>query len=483
MRKRSELLFSLAQVPVDAFALLGAFALAFLIRAKSEGHPLAYPIHGWDFLQLVALILPAWVVIFALSGLYSQTSLRSRWKEAGRIVVAVSGGVMLMILTDFFWVKPIFPSKAIPVYAYALGIVFVGLGRLIVNNIQRYMFRYGIGIRRTVVVGSGKAARRVIESLSNPYNGYRVDLIVDSAVADKTFRGIPVAGSFEEAVAKLGPKGIDEIINTCPITDQSKIDAMLNYATNHYISFRYAPSQFNLYTANSDLSSIGGVPMIEVRLTPLDGWGRILKRAFDVIGATLAVIIFSPVMVVVAAIIKITDPGPIIYRHERVSRAGGRFGVMKFRTMSWKYSTGPDRKYKTAEEAFGAMGREDLIEEFKRDQKVADDPRVGKFGRFLRRSSLDELPQFFNVLKGEMSLVGPRPVLPSELERYGEHGASFLSLKPGITGMWQVSGRNNVSYEDRIKLDVYYVENWSLWLDMVIIGKTALILISRKGAY
>ena len=129
------------------------------------------------------------------------------------------------------------------------------------------------------------------------------------------------------------------------------------------------------------------------------------------------------------------------------------------------------------------MGREDLIEEFKRDQKVADDPRVGKFGRFLRRSSLDELPQFFNVLKGEMSLVGPRPVLPSELERYGEHGASFLSLKPGITGMWQVSGRNNVSYEDRIKLDVYYVENWSLWLDMVIIGKTALILISRKGAY
>jgi exopolysaccharide biosynthesis polyprenyl glycosylphosphotransferase len=345
------------------------------------------------------------------------------------------------------------------------------------------MFRYGVGVRRTLLIGAGSVADRVLRSLSSPANGYRVDMIVDPTARDKTRQGIPVATSFEAAIDKLGSRGLDEIINADTNMDQSKLAGILNYATNHYISFRYAPSQFNLYTANSGLDSIGGVPMIEVRLTPLDGWGRILKRAFDVLGATVALIIFSPFMLIIALVIKITDSGPVLYRHKRVSRAGGRVGVMKFRTMSWKYSTGPDKKYKTAEEAFKAMSREDLLAEFARDQKVADDPRVSAFGRFLRRTSLDELPQFFNVLKGDMSLVGPRPVLPAELERYGEHGASFLSLKPGITGMWQVSGRNDVSYEDRVKLDVYYVENWSLWLDMIIIAKTVVTLLTRRGAY
>jgi lipopolysaccharide/colanic/teichoic acid biosynthesis glycosyltransferase len=151
--------------------------------------------------------------------------------------------------------------------------------------------------------------------------------------------------------------------------------------------------------------------------------------------------------------------------------------------MMWKYSDGPDRPYKNALETFKAMGREDLIPEFNKVQKVEDDPRVSRFGRFLRKTSLDELPQLFNVLLGDMSMVGPRPIIPMELEHYGDRSASFLALKPGCTGLWVISGRSDVSYEDRVKLDIYYVENWSLMLDLKILVKTVLTVINGRGAY
>jgi exopolysaccharide production protein ExoY len=202
------------------------------------------------------------------------------------------------------------------------------------------------------------------------------------------------------------------------------------------------------------------------------------------LGSLAALLLLSPVFLILAILIKLREPdAPVIYRHRRLSRNGLDVYVLKFRTMSWRYSQGPGRPYKTAEDAFRAMGREDLIAEFRRVQKVENDPRVGKFGLFLRKTSLDELPQFFNVLHGEMSLVGPRPIIPSELEHYGDRSASFLALKPGITGLWQISGRNDISYEDRVKLDIYYVENWSLGLDMKILLKTAVTILFGKGAY
>jgi len=470
MRKKSEFIFGLIQVPIDVLALLGSFALAFIIRARSEGHPLAYPIHGWEFIQVVVLVLPIWVVIFALSGLYSQGSLKSRWSELGRVVVAVSGGVMFMVLLDFFVQKPIFPSKAIPVYAYFIGLVVVEGERFLLSVLQRRLFRFGVGVRRVVVVGAGVSADKVTKALSNPATGYRVvERICDSQ-------------SLNRILNSAGHE-IDEVVIAQSDINPTETLEMLKMSTDHYVSFRYAPSQLDMYSANSEFDSVAGVPMIEVRLTPLDGWGRVIKRLFDIFGSLFAITFFSPIMLVIALAVKISDPGPVLFRHKRMGRGGSSFGVMKFRTMSWKYSTGADKKYKTAEEAFIAMGREDLLEEFRRDQKVGDDPRVNKLGKFLRKSSLDELPQFFNVLKGDMSLVGPRPVLVEELTRYGERGTSFLALKPGLTGLWQVSGRNEVSYEDRVKLDVYYVENWNLWLDVQIILRTVLIVLTRRGAY
>src|SRR3954452_7116393 len=208
-----------------------------------------------------------------------------------------------------------------------------------------------------------------------------------------------------------------------------------------------------------------------------------LKRLMDIIGAAVALVLVAPAFLVVAALVKVTDPtGPVLYRQNRVGRGGRAIEVLKFRTMRWAYSTGPDRPYKTAAEAFAAMGRPDLGAEFELHQKVADDPRVCGLGRVLRRSSLDELPQLVNALLGHLSLVGPRPVLPQELDRYGQHAPSYLAVTPGITGLWQVSGRSNTGYEERVRLDVRYVREWRLSLDLLILLKTVRTVIVREGA-
>jgi lipopolysaccharide/colanic/teichoic acid biosynthesis glycosyltransferase len=228
---------------------------------------------------------------------------------------------------------------------------------------------------------------------------------------------------------------------------------------------------------------MGGVPVIELAQTPLQGWGRIIKRAFDLVGAFFGLIALSPLLLVVALLIKITDPGSVFYRQRRLSRHGDPISIFKFRTMMMKYSTGAEFSGMTNEEVFKVMGREDLIEDFKKENKLADDPRISRLGKFLRRTSIDELPQLINVLRGDLSLVGPRPMLEDELERYGDNLPQVLSLRCGLTGLWQVSGRTDIGFEGRVKLDLYYVENWSLGMDIRILFKTIGVIFSKRGAY
>lgn len=485
MRKRSELFFSAILVPLDFIALLGAFVVAFILRVKIEDKPVAHPVPAMEFLQVILILLPVWILIFALSGLYSQSSLRGRLDEIGKVFVAVSGGVMFSILLDFLQPISFFPSKAVPIYAYGLGLAFVLISRTLVRGIQRGLFSAGIGVHNTLIIGSGDIAQRMAHDLALPRSGYRLIGCIDTARgAAKRMRGLPVYKSFEEARDAIGKEPLDGIIQADSALDQEEVLKLVNYATNHHITYKFVANQFGLYASNAAVGNLAGVPMIEIRLTPLDGWGRVAKRIFDIAGSVVGIILLSPILLIVAILCKIKDPsGPILFRHRRLSRNGKEVFVLKFRTMIWKYSDGPDRPYKNAEETFRAMGRPELIPEFKKAQKLDNDPRVSKFGYFLRRTSLDELPQFFNVLFGDMSLVGPRPIIPAELEHYGDRSASFLALKPGITGLWQISGRSDISYEDRVKLDIYYVEHWSLGLDIKILVKTALTIFSGRGAY
>ncbi|HSH31606.1 MAG TPA: sugar transferase [Candidatus Saccharimonadales bacterium] len=485
MQKRSELIFNLLLLPIDFIAVITAFVLSYYIRVKLEGRPVADPVGIILLVKIFLLIIPVWILIFAVTGLYSQSVRRSRWAELGKIFVAVSGGTMFLILVDFASRQPIFPAKAIPIYSYGLSFVLVAIGRQIVRAVQRSLFGLGIGIYRVLLVGSGDIARRIIPDLRRTKrSGYQLVGVIDSAHAaeKRVGDGVKVFKSFADALASVG--GVDEILQADSALGQEEILEMVNYASNHHIVYRFVPNQFGLYATNSVMNSLAGVPVIEIRHTPLDGWGRILKRAFDVVGAALGLIAAAPLLLLIAVVIKLTDPGPIFYKHKRLSRTGLAIGVYKFRSMLRQYCTGPGYSGKTDAQILGNdLGRPDLAKEFTKEQKLLVDPRVSRFGAILRKTSLDELPQLINVLKGELSLVGPRPIVEAELERYGLGSSTFLALKPGITGLWQISGRSDIGYDERVKLDIYYVENWSLWLDIKILVKTAFSLLKRKGAY
>jgi len=224
--------------------------------------------------------------------------------------------------------------------------------------------------------------------------------------------------------------------------------------------------------------------LVEFRPTPLFGWGKFMKRLFDILSSLVAIILFSPIYIIIGILIKIESSGPVFYLHPRRGFNGQPINVIKFRTMKLEYCRGKKYGGVKAEKEFNKlMQNKNLRIEFKKSFKLQNDPRVTRMGHFLRRTSLDELPQFFNVLFGSLSLAGPRPIIDDEVERY--KGAEFLlwSVKPGLSGLWQVSGRSDLSYDERVRLDLYYIDNWSVWLDIRIAVKTVARLISRKGAY
>jgi lipopolysaccharide/colanic/teichoic acid biosynthesis glycosyltransferase len=237
-------------------------------------------------------------------------------------------------------------------------------------------------------------------------------------------------------------------------------------------------------------ASSGRVAAIERGPTRSDGRCRsaatsaeILKRVFDVIFAALGLVVLSPLFLAIALAIKLTDPGPVFYRHRRLGLVGKPTFIHKFRTMKAEYSTGEQFGGRTDADVLALLGSPDQHAEFERVQKLFNDPRISRVGRFLRQTSLDELPQLWNILRGELSAVGPRPIVVAELDKYGSGQEALLSLRPGLTGLWQVSGRNDLDYSERVQLDLYYAENWSLLLDLKIVLRTVPAVLQRRGAY
>lgn len=349
---------------------------------------------------------------------------------------------------------------------------------------MRAFFEAGRGLHIVIVVGTGDLAVRITRAMSRPGSGYKIVAAVDPGLDGGTLDGhIPVYRTLEAARAAWRHP-IHEIMQADAALPRDEVASLMEYANSRGLSYRFVPDQYGVFAAASSATTVGGVPVLELRLTSLDGWGAIGKRAFDLVGSAIFVTLFSPLLLALTAVIKLSDPsGPVFYRQARLGKNGKAIQVLKFRSMRWQYSTGPDRPFKTADEAFVAMGRADLVPEFALHHKVVDDPRVSRLGRFLRSSSLDELPQLLNVLRGDLSLVGPRPITTDELARYGKQYASFLALKPGITGLWQVAGRSQVTYGERVKLDLFYVENWSIGLDVSILFRTMRTVTARKGAY
>jgi exopolysaccharide biosynthesis polyprenyl glycosylphosphotransferase len=480
--RRRDMAQSFLLVTFDAFAMYEALVLAYVLRSSEDKS--ASGTSAAAFRNIAFGLTPFWMLVFAAVGLYSVRYDRGRLNEICRVVFAVSGGAMLLIVESYL--RPhgaVFQGRSVPVFAVGLGIPFVVLSRQFVRLSMRLLYATGRGLHDVVLVGTGELAQRVGASLRRSGSGYRIVGVVSAEHDGDTFLGdVPIYPNLEAALAAHSM--VDEIVQAEVELHRSEITRMMALAGRRGVSYRFVPDLYGVYAAASTLATLDGLPLMEVRLTSLDGWPAIGKRLLDLVGSLVLIGLLAPLMAVIAVACKVGDPtGPILYRQRRLGIGGREIDVMKFRSMRWQYSTGLGRPYASAIEAFQAMDRADLAEEFARNHKVANDPRVSAVGKWLRRTSLDELPQLFNALRGDVSLVGPRPITEAELERYGNQRASFLALKPGITGLWQVSGRSDTGYDERVKLDVFYAEHWSLGLDLSILAKTLVTVAGRKGAY
>ncbi|MFH0905278.1 MAG: sugar transferase, partial [bacterium] len=261
--------------------------------------------------------------------------------------------------------------------------------------------------------------------------------------------------------------------------DKANMLKLIRFCEDHTVTLQYIPSLVGLYTSHMTIDTVAGYPFIELAPTPLAGWGRIVKRVFDIVLSFIGIVVLSPVLLVIAIAVKLNSRGPVIYAQTRVGELGNPFTFYKFRSMYTEMSPGLGGQ--AAEEMLGK-----LRERNEADGplfKLKEDPRITRVGKFIRRTSLDELPQLFNVFIGNMSLVGSRPALPNEVEQYADTTKRRLLVKPGVTGLWQVSGRSDASFEDYVQLDVYYLEHWSLWLDIKLILLTFRAVFARRGSY
>ncbi len=465
--KRSDLIFTFLLIPVDILMIFLAFILAYKLRLYFEIVPASYFEPFNEYLKSFLILIPFWVLIFALNGLYSVSERRSTVSEFGKIIVAASATIALVIAWIFL-TRTFFFSRLIIAFAWALVIVTVLLGRFLIRFLKRFLYRYGIGVHRVIVLGKNSFTQPIITEIKrNRGLGYKVVKVINREGIDKL-----------DKITQNNP--CDEIMIADSTLSESMTEKVLEFCRLNRIGFEMTPNLFLVRSSRVSVQTLAGVPILEFKRTPLDGWGKIIKRLVDLLGSIILIILTSPLMLIVSLIIKLTSEGPIIYKQERVGLEKN-FKFLKFRSMKVEYSVGKEYGGKKAEELLRKLSKNN---EAKGPVfKIKNDPRITPFGRFIRRTSLDELPQFFNVFLGQMSLIGPRPPLPKEVAQYNKFQRQRLGVKPGITGLWQVSGRSELSFDEWVKLDSYYIENWSLWLDFQIFLKTIWVILRGWGAY
>ncbi|MDP3970262.1 MAG: sugar transferase [bacterium] len=473
--RRVELLVTAILVPLDFIMLLIAAWLAYRIRfgePVTDIRQAVYTLPLDEYLRVAAVISLVMLVIFAWNGLYAVVGTRRIVDEFRKIFLACSTGVMVLIVL-FFFNRDLFSSRFIILIGWILSVVLVAFTRFIVIQIERSLFSKGIGVHRVLLVGNHRTAITLKSAIDHSSAlGLKVVEQADK-VDDNLFIKLP-------KVIKL--KKIDEIISADPTLTRLDIARLIEFCKNNHIDFKYAADIFDSQVSHISIRPIAGIPLVELRGTPLQGWGRIFKRLMDIILSALALIVFGPIMLLTALAVRINSPGSVIYKNRRVGENGKVFDTLKFRSMKQEFCITDDNPKN--EEALKL--EQELIQKRSIKEgpiyKIKDDPRVTTVGKIIRATSLDEFPQFINVLKGEMSLVGPRPHQPREVEKYEDYQKATLGMKPGVTGLSQISGRSDLEFFEEVRLDTYYMENWSIILDAYILFKTPFILFKKRKA-
>lgn len=475
MKSNATFVYNIFLALGDFLALVAAFVGAFILRVSLSDVPPANYIDSLSYLRIFLVLLPFWILIFALLGLYNSNIYEKRFRELGRLLIGSFIGLLFVVFYDFVTIEPTFPARLVPIYAFGLAFILLVLFRNLTRAVRITLFGFNVGITNILIVGNTAISEELWQSLwDSRRSGYRVLGIVGDR--RRPFHADYV--DFRTALAGIKRKGtLHGIIQTELYPAEERNREILDYAQEHHISYRFIPGNTELFVGNIDVELFrSSVPVIAVRQTPLFGWGRVVKRLFDLVFGSLALVVTSPLFLLVGLLIKAFGGGSVFFRQTRLTRYNCEFQVYKFRTQYAKYDG------TTPEEAFAMMGKPQLAVKYRENGDfLANDPRVTPIGRFLRASSLDELPQLLNVLKGDLSLVGPRALIPQELSSF-EKRHTILSVKSGITGLAQVSGRRDIPFEERRKLDMYYVQNWSFWMDVVILLKTVRVVLERSGA-
>lgn len=477
MRVRNNAFYSLFLVGADLFVLALAFSLAYVIRVQFDPRPLVSQIAARDFFVTFLAIAPFWIAILGALGLYDRNIRNKPASETLKILIGSFIGILLIVGYEYLTNQPIFPARLVAVYAFFGSFGLLAITRLTIHSLRGWLFNNGYGAHRLLVIGNSDTTADILRSLhKTSKSGYHISAFAGPRKLLPAHCDIAHYPSVERALKVIAPLHITAIIQTDLFEDDTKNQSILAAAQSHHVDYNFIPGQSEFYSGKNTIDVFLGYPMISVSQTPLIGWGEVVKRIFDLCITTILIIILSPLFLIVVILQKILNPGPIFYKSRRLSRYSDSFVLYKFRSMSAAYGK------KDAAEEFRSMGRDDLAREYDRHRKVKNDPRITLFGKFLRATSIDEFPQFFNVIKGDLSLVGPRPILPQEMKLVKGRASLLHSVKSGVTGLWQVSGRSDLSFEKRIELETYYAQNWSFWMDIKILFKTLWVVIRKNGA-
>ena len=455
---------------VLAYWLRFSFHLGGDVPAESE-QPLSF------FLDQIIVFMVLSVLVFQAKGLYRLPRWASLLDEAWGISSGVMIAMAMVVLTAFF--QRFYPSRLVFIAAVPIAIALMLAARMIARIARERLWSKGIGVDRVAVIGSGRAARRIMQWMfSQPQLGYDV---IGYVADDSTPGGIQIAthnavrrplhlGRTAELRDIVTSEQIDEVIIALPPREHDRIVEVIDFCRQIDVEFKLVPDLYTMALDHVNIHEVEGMPLIGLKEPEISGWNFVVKRVMDIGISLFVLVIFSWLFLVIALAIRLDSKGSVLFSQVRVGRGGNRFICYKFRTMV----TDAETQRKKLEQTHG---QGTLL------FKLKDDPRRTRVGRILRRSSLDELPQFINILLGHMSIVGPRPAIPPEVAEYEDWHFDRLLVLPGLTGLWQVSGRSNLSFDEMVRLDLYYAENWSPWLDIKTIIRTVPAIVTARGAY
>jgi exopolysaccharide biosynthesis polyprenyl glycosylphosphotransferase len=397
------------------------------------------------------------IIVFMISGLYSFEK-RTVYQKFTKVFSACSTFILILVIA-FFFEQRLFSSRFIVVIYWIIGMILLLVERIALDITRRILAKKGIIKTKIILVGNNENTE-ILKAKFETDKTYGYEVVKQFSINENTIYEIENYISNNE---------IDEIILTDPYAEKDFVSSIINLCNVKHIVYKYTASLLETRVINFEVDDVAGIPIVEIKRTRLQGWGRIWKRVFDLSLAIIGLIFFIPIYIIIGIIIKLDSRGPILVKLTRIGVRNKEFKMYKFRSMVVNAEKMKDELIKFNERNDGPLF------------KMKNDPRITRVGKFLRRTSIDEIPQILNVLMGQMSLVGPRAHEPREVAQYKDEQMQLLVIKPGITGMAQVSGRSNLKFEDEVRLDVYYIENWSLMLDLRILLKTIRVLFKKEA--